>query len=80
MYEQLFFVDSDPETGGGAVKVIDPDGANEKTLVGKEAGQPDGIEVDTKGGKMYFALNTWKPEKKDGWDADTGTGSDDIPF
>ena len=46
--------------------------------------QNDGwLNIDmkvSKGGKLYFALNTWKPEKKEGWDSDTGTGSDQIPF
>jgi len=54
MADKIYFVDSDPKTGGGAVKIIDPDGSNEKTLVGKEAGQPDGLEVDLNGGKMYW--------------------------
>jgi len=51
---KIYFVDADMKTGGGAVKMIDADGSNEKLLVGKESGQPDGIEVDVEGGKMYW--------------------------
>ena len=41
--------------GAGTVKVIDTDGSNEITLVeGKEVIEPDGIELDVAGGKMYW--------------------------
>ena len=42
-------------SGAGTVKVINVDGSNEITLVeGKEVIEPDGIELDTAGGKMYW--------------------------
>jgi DNA-binding beta-propeller fold protein YncE len=41
--------------GGGAIKVIDADGANETALVdGDDANEPDGIEIDAANGKMYW--------------------------
>jgi DNA-binding beta-propeller fold protein YncE len=51
---KLYFV-SGTFSGAGAVKVIDADGSNEITLAeGKEVIEPDGIEVDSTGGKMYW--------------------------
>jgi DNA-binding beta-propeller fold protein YncE len=51
---KLYFV-SGTFSGAGAVKVIDADGSNEITLCdGKEVIEPDGIEVDLAGGKMYW--------------------------
>jgi len=51
---KLYFVCGSVEEEGG-VKVVDVDGSNEITLVeGKEVIEPDGIEVDTAGGKMYW--------------------------
>lgn len=42
-------------SGEGAVKVMDADGSNEVTLVkGADVIEPDGIEVDVVGGKMYW--------------------------
>jgi len=51
---KLYFV-SGTFSGAGAVKVMDADGSNEITLCeGKEVIEPDGIEVDRVGGKMYW--------------------------
>jgi DNA-binding beta-propeller fold protein YncE len=51
---KLYFV-SGSFTGSGAVKVINADGSNEQTLVdGSNVIEPDGIEVDEAGGKMYW--------------------------
>ena len=51
---KLYFVCGSTE-GKGSVKVIDTDGSNEITLVeGTQVIEPDGIEVDTAGGKMYW--------------------------
>ena len=42
-------------SGVGEVKVINVDGSNDITLVqGKEVIEPDGIELDIAGGKMYW--------------------------
>jgi DNA-binding beta-propeller fold protein YncE len=51
---KLYFV-SGSFSGSGAVKVINADGSNEQTLVdGSNVIEPDGIEVDEAGGKMYW--------------------------
>ena len=51
---KLYFVEGSVASTG-AVKVIDADGSNVTTLVeGKQVIEPDGIEVDTAGGKMYW--------------------------
>jgi DNA-binding beta-propeller fold protein YncE len=51
---KLYFVCGSVE-GKGSVRVVDVDGSNEITLVeGTEVIEPDGIEVDTAGGKMYW--------------------------
>lgn len=51
---KLYFVCGSVE-GKGSVRVVDADGSNETTLVeGTEVIEPDGIEVDTAGGKMYW--------------------------
>lgn len=51
---KLYFV-SGTFSGAGAVKVIDADGSNETTLAeGKDVIEPDGIEADIDGGKLYW--------------------------
>lgn len=51
---KLYFVCGSVE-GEGSVRVIDTDGSNVIILVdGKEVIEPDGIEVDTVDGKMYW--------------------------
>lgn len=51
---KLYFV-SGTFSGTGAVKVIDADGSNEITLTeGKDVIEPDGIEADIDGGKLYW--------------------------
>jgi sugar lactone lactonase YvrE len=51
---KLYFV-AGTFSGAGAVKVIDADGSNETTLAeGKDVIEPDGIEVDHEGGKLYW--------------------------
>jgi DNA-binding beta-propeller fold protein YncE len=51
---KIYFV-SASFSGAGAVKVMDADGSNEITLVeGADVIEPDGLEVDVAGGKMYW--------------------------
>jgi hypothetical protein len=51
---KLYFV-SGSFSGSGAVKVMLADGSNERTLAtGSDVIEPDGIEVDIAGGKIYW--------------------------
>lgn len=51
---KIYFVCGSVE-GKGSVKVVNTDGSNETILVeGTQVIEPDGIEVDTAGGKMYW--------------------------
>ena len=51
---KLYFVSGSIEEEG-SVRVIDADGSNEIILVkGTQVIEPDGVEVDTAGGKMYW--------------------------
>ena len=51
---KIYFVEGSV-AGKGTVTVMDTDGSNKITLVkGKEVIEPDGIEVDVAGGKMYW--------------------------
>jgi sugar lactone lactonase YvrE len=51
---KLYFV-TGSFSGAGAVKVMNADGSNERTLAtGSDVIEPDGIEVDIAGGKIYW--------------------------
>ncbi|MBW2540044.1 MAG: hypothetical protein JRE27_10620 [Deltaproteobacteria bacterium] len=51
---KLYFV-TGSFSGAGAVKVMNADGSNERTLAtGSDVIEPDGIEVDITGGKIYW--------------------------
>lgn len=54
MTEQIYFVKGGLH-GGGEIKVVNANGLNETTLVGaSDLAEPDGLEVDISGGKMYW--------------------------
>jgi len=64
---KIYFVSGNIE-GKGSIRVIDADGSNEIILVkGTQVIEPDGVEVDTAAGKMYWT-------EPDGVEVDTAAG------